>query len=245
MKELEDHSWFPPTFRRYQADYIGSLVKWLSVYRPVVPELEQLVATAHPLFMQDLCSGSGIPAVYMQKHVKNIPQTMLSDKFPSKQFRDNPQMIYIRQSTDVLALEPLPRICYTMYNAFHHFTDEQQKELANKMAENKNPFLFVEILQPGILTMIRVILASTVLQLLTAAFVKPFSLKRLFFTYIVPVNLFTVLFDGIISVFKSRSASYYRRSLQKLSIHEFEITLGQYNNWKGSLIFIKGSPVQS
>lgn len=245
MKELEDYSWFPQIFRRYQADYIGSLVKWLSVYRPIVVELEHLIGSSHPQFMQDLCSGSGIPAIYMQHHVKNIPQTMLSDKYSHKAFRDDPQMIYIRQSTDAITLTPLPRICYTMYNAFHHFSREEQKELVRKMAESKNPFLFAEILQPGILTLIRIVLASTILQLLTAPFVKPFSLKRLCFTYIVPVNVLIVLIDGIISVFKSRSANYYRRAFKDMANSEFEISVGQYNSWKGGLIFIKGNPVNS
>ena len=243
MKELEDYSWFPTVFRRYQADYIGSTVKWLSVYRPVARELEQLVVATRPLFIQDLCSGSGIPALYMQHQVKNIPQTMLSDKYPDRAFKDNLQLVYIRESTDALVLLPQPCLCYTMYNAFHHFSSDQQKELVGKLAASKNAFLFVEILQPGILSMIRVVFASTILQLVTAPFVKPFSLKRLFFTYVIPVNLLTVLYDGIISVFKSRSAKYYRKLVQDISSYEFEISVGQYNNWKGALIFIKGNPV--
>ena len=243
MKEIEDYSWFPTTFRRYQADYIGSMVKWLSVYRPVVSELEQVIEATQPLFIQDLCSGSGIPAVYMQDHVKNIPPAALSDKFPYRSFRDKPKSIYIRTPTDVLTLVPQPGFCYTMYNAFHHFSSVEKKELVKTLAANKNAFLFTEILQPGVLSMIRVVFVSTILQVFTAPFVKPFSLKRLFFTYIIPVNLLTVLYDGIVSVFKSRSANYYRRLLGDVAKNDFTIAVGQYNNWKGSLTFIKGTPL--
>lgn len=245
MKELEDHSWFPTILRRYQADYIGSLVKWLSIYRPLVSELKQLVTSTQPHFIQDLCSGSGIPARYMQAYVKNIPATVLSDKYPDKSFKDEPKLLYVKQSTDAWKLIPQPGVFYTMYNSFHHFNSDEQRAIVKKMAENKTPFLFAEILQPGVLTMIRIIFASTILQLLTAAFIKPFSLKRLFFTYIIPLNLLTVLFDGIISVFKSGSANHYRKLLQDLSNSDFEISVGQYNSWKGMLIFIKGNPVQS
>ncbi len=245
IKELEDYNWFPTIFRRYQADYIGSLVKWLSVYQPLVSQLEQLVDSTRPEIIQDLCSGSGIPAIYIRERGKNIPQTILSDKYPDLSFKDDPKLTYLKTSIDALELIPQPGICYTMYNAFHHFSSAEQKELVRKMGANRNAFLFAEILQPGILIMIRIIFASTILQLFTAPFIKPFSISRLFFTYIIPVNLLTVLYDGIISVFKSGSANYYRRLLEELSNDEFEISVGEYNNWKGSLIFIKGNPAKS
>jgi len=245
IKELEDYSWFPPMFRRYQAEYIGSLVIWLRIYRPLVSELEQLVRSTRPQFIQDLCSGSGIPAIYVQKQMKNIPQTMLSDKFPDTSFNDNANLTYLKKSIDAIWVVPDPHICYTMYNAFHHFSSDQQKEMVNKMAVRKSPFLFAEILQPGVLTTIRIIFAATILQLFTAPFIKPFSLKRLFFTYIIPVNLLTVLYDGIISVFKSRPAHYYRKLLEGSSDNGFVITIGQYNNWQGNLVFIKGTPAKA
>jgi hypothetical protein len=245
IKELEDYSWFPQLLRRYQADYIGSIVKWLEVYRPLITELEQLIEVIHPQIIQDLCSGSGIPAIYMQKHVKNISQTILSDKYPNGFLKNDSESTYIKESTDALELIPLRGVCYTMYNSFHHFSAVEQKELVKKMTVNKNAFLFAEILQPGILTTIRIIFAATILQLFTAPFVKPFSLKRLLFTYIIPVNLLTVLYDGVISVLKSRSYNYYRHLVEDISDNDFTVSVVRYHNWKGALIFIKGNPAQS
>ena len=86
IKELEDYSWFPPLLRRYQADYIGSMVAWLGVYRPLIPLATQLVNVNTPVMIQDLCSGSGIPAMYMQQQVKGFPKTLLSDKYPDTAF---------------------------------------------------------------------------------------------------------------------------------------------------------------
>jgi hypothetical protein len=173
-----------------------------------------------------------------------MPQTILSDKYPDSSVKDD-QVTYIKTSTDALALVPQPGVCYSMYNAFHHFSSGEQQALIRKMAANSNAFLFAEILQPGILTMIRIIFAATILQLFTAPFIKPFSLKRLFFTYVLPVNLLTVLYDGIISVSKSRSFKYYCRLLEDISDNNFAVSVGQSNNWKGALIFIKGNPVKS
>lgn len=245
IKELEDYSWFPLSLRRYQADYIGSLVKWLSVYQPLVAQLDELSNSTKADTIQDLCSGSGIPAIYMLERAKNISQMLLSDKYPDGSFKDDQKLKYIKTSTDVIELVPQPGVCYTMYNAFHHFSPCEQKQLISKMAENKNGFLFAEILHPGILTIIRIVFAATVLQLLTAPFIKPFSFKRLFFTYFIPFNLLTVLYDGLISVTRSGAHNYYCSLFENMSGNDFIISVEQCRNWKGRLIFIKGNPVNT
>ena len=243
IKELEDYSWFPPLLRRYQMDYIGSLVSWLGVYRPLIPVAAQMVNVNDPVIVQDLCSGSGIPAIYMQHQVKLILKTLLSDKYPVIAFANSEELEYIKLPVDVLALIPQHRICYTMYNGFHHFSPGDQAALIKKMVEGRNGFLFAEILEPRIFTMIKILLTATLLQVFTAPFIKPFSLKRLFFTYIIPVNLFTVLYDGIISVIRSGSVNQYRKLFEELSSDDFEVAVGRFNNWKGPVIYIKGNPL--
>ena len=243
IKELEDYSWFPPLLRRYQMDYIGSLVSWLRVYRPLMPVVAQMVNADHGVMIQDLCSGSGIPAIYIQQHIKHFPKTLLSDKYPDPAFTDAAELEYIKSPVDVLALIPQHGICYTMYNSIHHLSPGDQITLVKKMIASRNNFLFAEILEPGIFTMIKIILSATLLQLFTAPFIKPFSLKRLFFTYIIPFNLFTVLYDGIISVIKSGSVNRYRKLFERLSTNDFEVSVGRFNNWKGPVIYIKGNPL--
>lgn len=244
IKELEDYKWFPALLRRYQADYIGSLVQWLNIYQPLAPVLEELTDIGRSAMIQDICSGSGIPAIHMQQTMRKKIKTILSDKYPDTVFLNSNEAQYLQMSTDALLLNPQPGICYTMYNSLHHFSANDQKALIEKMALNKNCFLFAEILQPGIFTMIKIVLTTTLLQLFTAPFIKPFSLLRLLFTYIIPVNLFTSLYDGIISVIRSGSINHYRNLFAALSTNDFEVSVGHYSNWKGKVIYIKGGPVQ-
>jgi hypothetical protein len=238
VKELEDYSWFPGIIRCYQAEFIGSVTTWLDIYQPIIPEVEDLVAQNHSDLIQDLCSGSGIPANYIRKYGRSLPRFILSDKYPRPFLkREN----YLPAPVDVLNFHADTNTCYTMFNAFHHFGDDQQKEIIEKIMKARTAFLFVEILQPGLLSMLRVIITAAILQLLTAPFVKPFSLGRLFFTYIIPVNIFTVLYDGIISVFRSRSSSRYRSMFEKLSSENYKVSVDKYSSWKTTLICIKGS----
>jgi hypothetical protein len=130
-----------------------------------------------------------------------------------------------------------------MYNAFHHFEPVQQTVLVKKMVLNKNAFIFAEIMEPGILTVIKILFTTTILQIILAPFIKPFSWLRLFFTYIIPVNLFTVSYDGVISVLKSRSSVDYHHRLSGLSTAEFEVTVRRFPNWKGAVVCITGNPL--
>ena len=244
VKELEDQAWFPDVFRRYQVEYIGSIVTWFKFYSPLVADIQKLTDENKTIVIQDLCSGSGIPAIYMHRQLKGNYQTILSDKFPVSSFTNSNEISYLKEEVDVLLLEPQPSVCYTMYNGFHHFSNTEQQLLVKKMIAKKNPFFIAEILTPGFFTMMKIILTTTLIQLLTAPFVKPFSFTRLFFTYIIPVNLFTVLYDGIISVIRSKTAKQYADLLGSLSANEFKISIHQHSNWKGRVVCIKGMPVK-
>lgn len=244
IKELEDHGWFPGLFRRYQAEYIGSIVNWFKLYRPLVADLQQLIDADKARVIQDLCSGSGIPAIDMHRQLKGKHQMILSDKFPVRPFTDGSQISYVQEEVDVLLLEPQPSVCYTMYNGFHHFSDAEQQLLIKKMVMMRNPFLIAEILTPGIFTMGKIIFAATLLQLFTAPFVQPFSFQRLFFTYIIPVNVFTVLYDGVISVVRSKTVKQYENLLGNLSTTDLKISVDHYSSWKGRIVYIKGTPLQ-
>ena len=243
LKELEDYNWFPKILRRWQMEFIGTIAIWTKLYRPLTPILQQMILENKIISLQDLCSGSGIPAMYIHRQLAIPLPMLLTDKYPNENFVNKPPVIYSFHSVDILTIQPVENICYTMFNAFHHFTAVQQNEAVKKMAANNTPFLIAEILEPGIINGIKIFFTTTLLQLLTAPFVKPFSLARLFFTYIIPVNLFTVTYDGIISVIKSKTANQYSEALKNISTPAYTISIKTINNFKGNLVYIKGEPI--
>jgi hypothetical protein len=243
LKELEDYNWFPKILRRWQMEFIGSVAVWTKLYKPLLPVLEQIITDNKITALQDVCSGSGIPAVYIHHQLVMQLPMVLTDKYPDESIINKPAITYSAHPVDILTLHPVKNICYTMFNAFHHFTAVQQNEVVKKMAVNNAPFLIAEILEPGIINCIKIFFTTTLLQLLTAPFVKPFSAARLFFTYIIPVNLFTVTYDGIISVIKSKTAKQYREVLKNISTPTYTISIKTINNFKGNLVYIKGEPI--
>lgn len=208
MKELEDYAWFPTVFRNFQTEYIGYLVVQFKVYEIFIEYLQSLKITEQK--MTDLCSGTGAPAIAVFKKSPFFSLLTLTDKIPVALALSDGAITYPNRSTDVLEMEFNSETCYTMFNAFHHFSAAEQKVLIQKMQHSGCRAFIVEILEPTILCLLKVFFATTIGYLLISPFIAPFSLKRLVFTYVIPINLFTITYDGIISVFKSRSAEEYQ-----------------------------------
>jgi hypothetical protein len=243
IKELEDYNWFPKILRRWQLEFVGNVSVWTKLYQPLPAVVDKMIVQNNITALQDLCSGSGIPALYIHRHLKEKIPMLLTDQYPDTAFENKPGIVYSLNPVDVLEIQAIENTGYTIYNAFHHFSAVQQKELLQKMAASKAAVVIGEILEPGLLNLIKILFTTTIIQLLTAPFVKPFSLLRLLFTYIIPVNLFTVTYDGIISVLKSKTAAGYNVLLKNISTQSYHITVHTVNNWKGNLVYIKGEPV--
>lgn len=208
MKELEDYSWFPAIFRNFQLEFIGFVVARFSVYDAFINYIKSLSRPVLP--MADLCSGSGEPAISIFKKSKCFSNLTLSDKFPNLTKLNDGNTGYEIRKTDVLEIEFQNGTCYTMFNAFHHFSDDEKLRITQNIQLSGSAAFIVEILEPTFICFLKILITTTIGSLFLTTFILPFSLKRLLFTYIIPINIFTTMYDGIISVVKSRSVKQYQ-----------------------------------
>lgn len=208
MKELEDSHFFPNFLRNFQTEFIGFVVARFNIYRAFANYINSLSLTQGR--MTDLCSGSGEPAISIFRKSNCFSHLILSDKFPNQLPFSDDKISYLMQSVDVLEMEFQPDTFYTMFNAFHHFRDADKLRIAERIKKSGSRIFFVEILEPGIVCLLKVLFVTTVGNFLFTPFVRPFSFSRLFFTYIIPVNILTITYDGIVSVFKSLSVKEYK-----------------------------------
>ena len=208
MIELEDRTWFPAFARRYQTAFIGHVVTRFNVYAPFLDHLRALSLSSRP--MVDLCSGSGEPAMSIFTSSGAFTQLTLSDKFPDTVGTCGPRVRYLPDPVDVLGMRFERGNVYTMFNALHHFSDAEKLLIVQRIRSAGAAAFFVEVLEPDLPCLLKVLLTTTVGTVLLMPFVRPFSWWRLFFTYFVPLNVFTISFDGIISVLRSRSAPQYQ-----------------------------------
>jgi hypothetical protein len=211
LKELEDYSWFPSLLRKFQTEFIGFVVTRFNVYNGFINHLTRLSLPGQPL--TDLCSGSGEPAIHIFRKSSCFTHLFLSDKYPGSQVVKSGEDSYALARKDVLEMEFNPGTCYSMFNAFHHFSKEDQLKIVRKLHHSGSTAFLAEILEPDVICFLKVLFTTTIGCLLLTPFIRPFSFRRLFFTYLLPVNILTITYDGLVSVMKSRTANQYRKIL--------------------------------
>lgn len=242
LKELEDFDWFPARLRQYQMEMIGILASYFGFYKNVANMIKQDLVQNKISSVVDLCSGSGLPAVYIHQKIrlKNL-HTTLSDKYPQN-LSQSLGVHYLPHSIDALHIPLEKENYYTMHNAFHHFNTDEQQKLIQKALDHNAHFKIVELVQPTLLNVVLVTLASTFGVWLLCPLIRPFDWKRILFTYIIPINVLTVLIDGYITILKSKTKQQYHDSLRYVCTDLNRIKISSHWRFPACLLTIKISP---
>ena len=242
LKELEDYPWFPSNLRKMQLEYVGWISFQLKLYRPVLKEIIKFPSNQ----WVDLASGSGWPALYLQKNASHQIQYTLSDLYPDSVSNEVKKQVGVeREPLNLIDFQPENGKQYSLFNAFHHFSSAQQKQLIKKMKEAKASCIIAEVLEPSLLSFIQVTLAAFIVQPLTAWAIRPFSILRMITTYLIPIQLFTVAWDGWLSVIKSKNINQYKELLSGFNDNQYSIEAKKIQQLQGNLIVIIAKPVSS
>ena len=242
LKELEDYPWFPSRLRKMQLEYVGWISVQLKLYKPVLELLSKFPSNK----WTDLASGSGWPALYLQKNASHQIHYTLSDLYPDSVSNKVKQLVEVEpESLNLIDFQPQTGKQYSIFNAFHHFTSEQQKQLINKMKEARASCIIAEVLEPTWICFLQVTLAALIVQPLTAWAIQPLSIVRMITTYIIPVQLITVAWDGWLSVLKSKSLSQYKALVNDLADNQYSIEVKRIKQLRGNLIVILAQPITS
>ena len=242
LKELEDYPWFPSYLRKMQLEYVGWISVQLELYRPILNEIIKFPSNQ----WIDLASGSGWPAFYLQKNASHQIHYTLSDLYPDSVSNEVKKQVEIEpESLDLNKFQPQNGKQYSLFNAYHHFSSAQQKQLIKKMKEAKASCIIAEVLEPSLLSFIQVTLAAFIVQPLTAWTIRPFSFLRMITTYLIPVQLVTVAWDGWLSVIKSKNVNQYKELLSEFIDNQYSIEVRRIQQLQGNLIVIIAQPVSS
>ncbi len=240
LKELEDYPWFPSYLRKMQLEYVGWISIHLKLYQPILKLLQHFPSNN----WIDLASGSGWPALYLQESTSPRIHYKLTDLYPDSVSNEVKKYVEFElESLDLLKFQPQAGKQYSLFNAFHHFTSEQQKEIIKKMKVAKASCIITEVLEPTLLCFIQVTLAAFIIQPLTAWAIKPFSFLRIITTYILPIQLITVAWDGWLSVLKSKTIKQYKELVSGLTDHQYTIEVKAIKQLRGNLIIILAQPI--
>jgi len=210
--ELEDQTWFPASIRNCMTDLLNFFVTFFRVYDPIVPILYKAMMASQSKKILDLCSGGSGAIRRMQnllaQNYNYHIQVMLSDLYPNNNAcaRVNKLLdytiVYLPESTDATQVPPYLNGFRTLFTSFHHFDPESARKILANAVENNKGIAIFELSERSLKGTLGPII-STLLSFIATPFIRPFCVKRLFLTYIIPIVPVAYLFDGIMSQLRS------------------------------------------
>ncbi len=240
--ELEDHSWFPIWLRRYQMEYISFIAAKFAMYTPVLPILATMKEQNNLTAWTDCCTGAAGPVQFLLSKQFFADTIFLTDKYLQPISIATPNTVVTFASIDILKDAIPGNGLVTMFNALHHFSQQERQLIIATISRTNRPFVFAEITHPSLINFLAITLATTLGQLLFTPFVHPFQLKRLLFTYLIPINLFTITWDGWMSVFRSISAKRFIALVNETSTQNYSVSFVQKGPWWQKVSILTGQP---
>lgn len=210
--EWEDQPWFPAFLRRYMTDFLRFVLERGNLYEPITSVLIEGLRQTNSDTIVDLCSGAGGAVVSVQNNLKkatgkNVP-FVLTDLFPNidaykllqKQTQNN--IRFNEEPVDATRVPPALAGFRTLFSGFHHFDKNKAVQLLQNAVDANEGIAVFDGGSRSIEFIILILLFHPIAFFLFTPFIKPFSLRRLLFTYLLPVVPFCTIWDGIASVLR-------------------------------------------
>ncbi|WP_215225546.1 hypothetical protein [Echinicola shivajiensis] len=248
--EFEDLSWFPDLIRNYMTDFLAFLANATKMYHPVLPILEKGIHASGAGHFIDLGSGSGGGLISLNKELlKKMPhlKIWISDYYPNweafervKQQTTN--IDYVKNPVDARDVPDELNGLRTLFLSFHHFKPDDAKEILQDAIHARSPIAIFEGQDRSFASLLAMFF-SPITVLLTAPFIKPFSLGRLFFTYLVPIIPLAAWWDGIVSSLRTYSIPELMELINGLEdADKMTWEMGKVKSGPGFVIYLLGTP---
>jgi hypothetical protein len=209
--EWEDFAWFPAILRDLMTDYLRHVVVLTKMYEPVVPLLDPLLRRTGTSTIIDLASGGGGPWPALAPALKVARpdlHVVLTDLYPNLSALEAvtntaPSVIEVRREPiDALHVPDHLRGVRTQFLSLHHFQPDQVRSIFENAIQAGQPIAVFEFQERTPAQVIQFVLSPLIVLLLSMT-IRPFSLKRFFFTYLVPLVPLLVMWDGVVSVLRT------------------------------------------
>jgi len=207
--EFTDQKWLPARFRRYLTDLLQFHLNADKTYDAAIPILVRVLEKTKSNQFIDIGSGSSGPwKRWMLEKNKAFTKAsvILTDKFPDRLFRKNykfPNGLEAHpKSIDALNMPSSLQGARTFFTCFHHFKPEDARAILENAVRQKQAICIFEFTERKLSKILGMLLSPLVVLIGTFA-IKPFSLARIFWTFIIPVMPLIYCWDGVVSHFRT------------------------------------------
>ncbi|MEZ4825892.1 MAG: hypothetical protein R3C61_06310 [Bacteroidia bacterium] len=211
--EFEDQTWFPSFIRNYMTDFLGFTVTQFTFFDGIIPLLKKGLDKSGGKTIIDLASGGGGPWKRLGPKLKSETQDIkiiLTDYFPNIPAFEKVMAIdsdlfrYEKKSINALDVPKDLKGFRTQFLSFHHFQPDEARRILQNAVDFQMPVGIFEAQKRDAKHLIQFFF-SPINVILFTPFIRPFSLFRLIFTYLIPIVPICVWWDGIVSVLRTYS----------------------------------------
>ena len=199
----------------------------------------------------DLCSGGGgpVPALRRALAAEGVDvQFVLTDRYPNgAAFRqaaaEAPGGIsFVEEPVDARSVPPALTGFRTLFNAFHHFHPEDGVAVLRDAARAGQPIGIFEIPERRPAMLLPMLFLTPVIVLLVTPLIRPFTLSRFLWTYLLPLVPLTCWWDGIVSQLRAYTPEELERLAKAVGIDGYRWRAGKVpiGSSPGSLTYLLG-----
>jgi hypothetical protein len=249
--EFHDQKWFPKSLRDGVTDGLQFILSLGRVYRPIVPLLNKAVEASRAKRIVDLCSGGGGPWLWLCRLLRasdgrNI-EICLTDKYPNIAAFENAKrktgcrVTSNRELVDAASLPGDLSGFRTIFTSFHHFTPDEAVAILQNAVDDRQGIGVFEAAKRDPLTILLTVLMPLA-GFLTAPFIRPFRISRLFWAYVIPVIPFVLFFDGIVSCLRAYSQKELSLLVTQVRAENYVWRIGEKTGGFVPIAFLIGYP---
>jgi hypothetical protein len=233
--EFHEQPWFPSSLRNGVTDALQFGFHLIKAYAPIAPRLQSALDLTRSRSVVDLCSGGGGPWFDLSRKLQGDPPGLhiwLTDKYPNLGALQNVRAASGNHTTfypgpvEAMNVPDELKGFRTLFTSFHHFAPAEARAILQNAVDAGESIGIFEIARRAPST-IGLVFAFALLLSLCTPWIRPFRWSRLFWTYLIPIIPFVLLFDGVVSCLRTYRPEELRDLVEKLTTNEYQWEIGE------------------
>jgi hypothetical protein len=149
---------------------------------------------------------------------------------------------YVSHPVDAVSIPKDLKGIRTQFLSLHHFKTDQVCAIFQNAIDTKCSIAIFEGQERSIPSVLAMLL-SPLSVWLTTPFIRPFKIGRIIFTYLIPLVPIFVLWDGVVSAFRTYSVKEMEIMVESLNDKDtFEWQIGRLSSGPGVILYLTGRP---
>jgi len=234
--EIHEQPWFPAKLRDDVTDTLQFIFNSARLYRPVAARLGEAIRASRTNRVIDLCSGAAGPWIWLQREFANGQcdglKILLTDRYPNlaafqrASAESGGAIEFCDEPVDAQEIPERLGGFRTIFSSLHHFSPQEVRAIIRDAVQRGEGIGFFELAKRRPRTIFYACFMP-VATLCLMPFVRPFRFRRLFWTYLVPIIPFVMLWDGVLSCLRAYTPEELREMAVSACTKAYKWDIGE------------------